>query len=207
MHILDTGPIFKFLTTDCAEELLLALGYQAVLVPEAVEFEILNTPRRHPQFKRAKEVWPKIPARFKKVLSDEPTQELRVCCRSILGLEFDQMYAQPKDRGEHMAILHGVVLARAGQKVLLVCDEEAGTAMIKKQQRLLAFQQMKGQHAPGGSIHHADTIQLLHWAIENGGFGGDRQVFLKRYRAMAALDSALPQDVKQTGLTKSPPWP
>ncbi|AZA09900.1 hypothetical protein [Corynebacterium pseudopelargi] len=207
MHILDTGPIFKFLTTDCVPELLLALGHHKVLVPEAVEFEISNTPKRHPQFRRASEVWPKIPPRFKEVLSDAPTDELRECCKSVLGLEFEHMYAQLKDRGENMAILHGVLLARAGHKVLLVCDEEAGTAMIKNQQRALAMQQLRRQHTPGGSIRHADTLQLLRWAIENGGFKNDMQVFLRRYQAMAALDSALPRDVKDTGLTKSPPWP
>lgn len=53
MHILDTGPIFKFLTTDCVPELLLALGHNKVHVPAAVEFEVLNTPTRHTQFEQS----------------------------------------------------------------------------------------------------------------------------------------------------------
>lgn len=49
MHILDTGPIFKFFATDCVPQLLAALGNSAIHVPEAVEFEILDTPTRRPQ--------------------------------------------------------------------------------------------------------------------------------------------------------------
>ena len=64
MHILDTGPIFKFFATDCVDELLLALGHSKIYVPEAVEFEISDTPTRHPQFERAAESWPFFPDRF-----------------------------------------------------------------------------------------------------------------------------------------------
>ncbi|MCG7231322.1 hypothetical protein D8M20_03840 [Corynebacterium propinquum] len=149
MHILDTGPIFKFLTTD----------------------------------------------------------ELRQCCQAVLGMEFEEMYAEPKDRGEHMAILHGVLRARAGEQVILVCDETAGTNVIKQQAKVLTQSQRRGQFSPGGSIQHADTIKLLRWAIEGGGFNGSREQFLTKYKAMAALDSSMPHTAKEVGLTKSPPWP
>lgn len=46
MHILDTGPIFKFLTTDCTPQLLVALGHNVICVPAAVEYEIFDTPKR-----------------------------------------------------------------------------------------------------------------------------------------------------------------
>lgn len=120
MHILDTGPIFKFLTTDCVPELL---------------------------------------------------------------------------------------CARAGEQVILVCDETAGTNVIKQQAKVLTQAQRRGQFSPGGSIQHADTIQLLWWAIEGGGFNGSREQFLTKYKAMAALDSSMPLTAKKVGLTKSPPWP
>lgn len=207
MHILDTGPIFKFLATDCPQELLLALGHNQIHVPEAVEYEVLDTPKRRPQFQRAADLWPRIPDRFMTVIPDTPTEELRECCREVLGLEFDEMYAQTKDRGENMAILHGVIRARAGDRVILICDEEAGSAVIRQQSRRLAFQHMRGQHTPGGAIEHADTLTLLRWAIERGGFQGNRAEFIKRYNRMASLDEALPRDVTETGLTKSPPWP
>ncbi len=206
MHILDTGPIFKFLTTDCVPQLLAALGHNRVHVPAAVEFEILNTPKRRTQFKRAAEAWPKLPARFKTVIPDTPTEELRACCRSVLGIDFDDMYASTKDRGENMAILHGVLLARAGEQVVLVCDEEAGTSTIRQQANALRMQHMQGRHEPGGRIQHADTLTLLRWAIEAGSFESQEH-FLRKYRAMASLDEALPKDVKATGLTKRPPWP
>lgn len=207
MHILDTGPIFKFLTNDCTRELLLALGHNPVSVPAAVEFEIRDTPTRRPQFERAVTQWDRLPSRFKQVLPDDPSDELRQCCRSVFGVEFEQMYATHKDRGENMAILHAVRLARAGEQVVVVCDDEAGSTMIRRQARALAMQHMRGLHVPGGQITHADTLLLLEWAIAKGGFNGDRAQFLKRYAAMAALDEALPKDVKATGLTKSPPWP
>lgn len=206
MHILDTGPIFKFLTTDCVQQLLAALGHNVVNVPEAVEFEILDTPTRHQQFKRATEVWPRFPERFKNVISDEPTEALRACCRSVLGMDFDDMYAIRRDRGENMALLHGVLLARAGEQVVLVCDEEAGTQKIQQQARVLRMQHMQGRHVAGGQIQHADTLLLLRWAIEAGAFES-QDLFVKKYRAMADLDSALPRDVKLTGLTGRPPWP
>jgi hypothetical protein len=206
MHILDTGPIFKFLTTDCVPQLLGALGNEVVNVPQAVEHEIFDTPTRHRQFKHATDVWRKVPDRFKNVIPDVPTDDLRELCETVLGTDFDTMYSHRKDRGENMAILHGVLLARAGEKVLLVCDEEAGTQLIKKQARLLAMQHVQGQHTPGGKIEHADTLTLLSWAIE-GGYFDSREHFLKKYHAMATLDEALPRDVSTTDLLKSPPWP
>ncbi|MDI9589043.1 MAG: hypothetical protein QM234_08860 [Acidobacteriota bacterium] len=206
MHILDTGPIFKFLTTDCVPQLLGALGHGVVHVPEAVEYEIFDTPTRHHQFKHARDVWRKVPDRFKYVIPDNPTDDLRELCETVLGTDFDTMYSQRKDRGENMAILHGVVKARAGEKVLLVCDEEAGTQIIKKQASLLQMQHMQGRHTPGGKIEHADTLTLLRWAIEGEHFDS-KEHFLKKYHAMASLDEALPKDVSKTGLLKSPPWP
>lgn len=207
MHILDTGPIFKFLTTDCVPELLCALGHNKIHVPEAVALEVLNTPTRHKQFERAREVWPRFPDRFREIIPDAATDELRQCCRAVLGMGFEDMYANPEDRGEHMVILHGVIRARAGEEVILVCDETAGTNMIKRQAKLLIAEQRRGKHPPGGSIQHADTIQLLRWAIERGGFRGSRTHFLKKYKVMAALDSSMPWTAKEAGLTKSPPWP
>ena len=206
MHILDTGPIFKFLATDSVPHLLAALGHNVVNVPEAVDFEITDTPKRREQFKRAAEVWPKFPKRFKRVIPDTPTDELRACCRSVLGMDFEDMYASRKDRGENMAILHGVLLARAGERVVLVCDEEAGTSKIKQQANVLKMQHMRGQHVAGGQIQHADTLTLLRWAIEAGAFASQSE-FLQKYQAMANLDEALPKDVKATGLTRRPPWP
>lgn len=188
-------------------ELLCALGHNKIHVPDAVAFEVLHTPTRHRQFEHARDVWPRFPERFREIIPDTPTEELRECCRAVLSMEFEDMYAEPKDRGEHMAILHGVLRARAGEQVILVCDEGAGTAMIKRQAQVLLAEQGKGEHSPGGSIQHADTIQLLRWAIESGGFNGSRKKFLKKYKAMAALDSALPLTAKEAGLTKSPPWP
>lgn len=205
MHILDTGPVFKFLTTDCVPQLLAALGNNVVNVPEAVNFEIFDTPKRHKQFERAAEVWPRFPDRFKNVIPDDPTDELRACCRSVLGMDFDDMYACRKDRGENMAVLHGVLLARTGEKVILVCDEVAGTSKIKQQAIALRMQHMRGQHVAGGQIQHANTLMLLRWAIEAGAFAS-QEAFVKKYRAMASLDSALPTDVKATGLTGRPPW-
>lgn len=206
MHILDTGPIFKFLTTDCVPQLLAALGHNVVNIPAAVEFEIYDTPTRKTQFKRAAEVWPRFPDRFKHVISDEPTDDLRACCRSVLGMDFDAMYARSEDRGENMAILHGVLLAREGKRVVLVCDEQAGSSKIEQQARVLKMQHMRGQHVAGGLLQHASTLTLLRWAIEAGAFES-QEAFVKKYRAMANLDSALPQDVKKTGLTERPPWP
>ncbi|NLE98642.1 MAG: hypothetical protein GX596_11750 [Propionibacterium sp.] len=207
MHILDTGPIFKFLTTDCVPELLCALGHNKIHVPQAVELEVLHTPDRHRQFEHAREVWPRFPDRFRVIIPDAATEELRQCCRAVLGMEFEDMYAEPKDRGEHMAILHGVLRARSGEQVVLVCDETAGINVIKRQAKVLLAAQARGEHVPGGSIQHADTIQLLRWAIEGGGFNGSRRQFLTKYKAMAALDSSLPLTAKEAGLTKSPPWP
>lgn len=207
MHILDTGPIFKFLTTDCVPELLCALGHNKIHVPQAVKFEVLHTPSRHTQFEHAREVWERFPERFREIIPDDATDELRQCCRAVLSMEFEDMYADQKDRGEHMAILHGVVRARAGEQVIIVCDEEAGTNVIKRQAKALIAAQQEGMYSAGGSIQHADTIQLLRWAIERGGFKGSRQKFLSKYAAMAALDSSMPYSAKQLGLTKSPPWP
>ena len=72
---------------------------------------------------------------------------------------------------------------------------------------MLTQAQRRGHFSPGGSIQHADTIQLLWWAIEGGGFDGSREQFLTKYKAMAALDSSMPFTAKEVGLTKSPPWP
>lgn len=206
MHIFDTGPIFKFLATDCVRQLLAAIGHSIIHVPAAVDFEIIDTPRRRQQFSRAAELWPRVPARFKHIIPDTPTDALRACCREVLGMEFDDMYNYTKDRGENMAILHGVLFARSGEHVILVCDEKAGSNIIKQQANALTMQQANGRHAPGGQIQYADTLTLLRWAIEAGAFKS-RQDFLKKYAAMANLDSALPQNVKSTGLTKRPPWP
>ena len=88
MHILDTGPIFKFLATDCVPELLCALGHNKIHVPAAVAFEVLHTPTRHTQFERAREVWLRFPERFREIIPDDPTDELRQCCRAVLSMEF-----------------------------------------------------------------------------------------------------------------------
>lgn len=206
MYIFDTGPIFKFLTTDCVPQLLEAIGKNVVNIPAAVDFEITDTPNRRRQFERAAQIWPRFPARFKNILPDDETEELQKCCRSVLGMNFAEMYACKKDRGENMAILHGVLLARAGEHVVLICDENAGTGKIKQQANALRMQQVHNQWAPGGQIQHADTLLLLRWAIEAGAFESQDQ-FIKKYRVMADLDEALPKDVKVTGLTKRPPWP
>lgn len=116
------------------------------------------------------------------------------------------MYARKQDRGENMAILHGVVRARAGDTVVIACDEEAGSRIISRQANVLTLEQMRGLHVPGGSIAHVDTLILLRWAIEAGAFSSLRE-FQKKYRAMVELDEALPREVKRTGLTKRPPWP
>ncbi|OFT67630.1 hypothetical protein HMPREF3145_11005 [Corynebacterium sp. HMSC05C01] len=206
MHILDTGPIFKFLATDSVPQLIAALGNHAIHVPEAVEYEIKDTPTRRPQFARAAELWPRLPDRFKVSLSDTPTDELRQLCQSILHIGFDEMYKQTRDRGENMAILHAVALARKGEHVIVVCDEEVGTAKIRRESNALKMQQTFGHHIPGGRIQHADTITLLRWAIEANAFDS-HEAFLKKYQAMTSLDEALPKDVKTTGLTGRPPWP
>lgn len=143
-YIFDTGPMLKFLTTDCVPQLLAAIGHAVVNVPGAVDFEIYDTPTRHRQFTHATEVWPKFPQRFKNMIPDEPTDELRACCRSVLGLDFDAMYAVEKDRGENMAILHGVLLARAGDHVVLACDERAGSEKIRKEAGILKMRQANG---------------------------------------------------------------
>lgn len=206
IHIFDTGPLFKFLTTDCVPQLLAALGNNVIHVPQAVEDEINDTPNRHPQFKRATEVWNrKLPERFKQIISDRPTDELRRCCRSVLGIDFDQMYAQRKDRGENMAILHGVLRARAGHKVILICDDEGGIALIRRQASILRMQHMQGLHVPGGQIQLAKTVTLLEWAIQSGKFESKEQL-IKKYQAMAQLDSALPSDIKDTGLLNRSLW-
>ncbi|MDO5722122.1 MAG: hypothetical protein Q4P06_06230 [Actinomycetaceae bacterium] len=153
IHVFDTGPLFKFLTTDCVPQLLAALGNNIIHVPQAVECEINNTPKRHPLFKKATEVWNrKFPQRFKQVISDAPNDELRECCLSVLGIDFDQMYSQSKDRGKNMAILHGALRARAGHKVILICDDEGGIALIRKQASILRMQHLLGLHTPGGQI-------------------------------------------------------
>lgn len=206
MYILDTGPILKFLTTDCVPELLSALGNHPIHVPEAVQYEVLDTPTRHPQFARAAELWPRIPDRFKVVLPDTPTDELRKLCRSVLKTDFDSMYRQTRDRGENMAILHAVSLAREGNKVYVACDEESETGIIKREANALKMQQMFGHHVPGGSIEHIDTRKLLKWAIENGAFES-RELFLAKYDRMAKLDASMPETAKEAGLTGSPPWP
>ena len=205
MHILDTGPLLKFLTTDCVPQLLAALGHNVIHIPEAVNFEITDTPKRREQFKHAAEVWPKFPERFKNVISDQPSDALRACCSSVLGMDFDEMYSKHEDRGENMAILHGVLLAQAGENVVLVCDDEAGTVKIEQQARVLVMQHTLGKHIPGGKIQHVSTLTLLHWAIEAGSFTSQAE-FIKKYKAMANLDEALPKDVKTTNLTKRPPW-
>lgn len=64
MIIFDTGPILKFLTTDCGPQLLSELNHTVVTVPAAVDEEIIDTPTRHRQIRRAAEVWPRFPARF-----------------------------------------------------------------------------------------------------------------------------------------------
>lgn len=206
MHILDTGPIFQFLATDCTPQLLVALGHNVINVPAAVEYEILNTPMRHRQFARAAEVWTrKFPDRFRRVLPDEPTEEMRECCLSVFGLKFSDMYSQTKDRDETMAILHGVLAARSGEKVLIVCDDQAGIRVTKRQSAILRAQQSRGLYNRGGSITHADTLTLLRWAIENGSFKSKAE-FLKRYQRMASLDEALPKETMETGLTSSHLW-
>lgn len=47
-YIFDTGPLFKFLATDCVPQLISAIGGSTVVVPEAVDFEIHDTPRSPP---------------------------------------------------------------------------------------------------------------------------------------------------------------
>lgn len=207
MHILDTGPIFKFLTTDCVPELLCALGHNKIYVPEAVAFEVSDTPTRRKQFEHAKLVWSRFPDRFREIISDTATDDLEATCRSVLGMEFDDMYADTIDRGEHMAILHGVIHARQGEDVIVACDDEAGSIIIQAQENALVAAQARGECSPNGSIKHVNSIQLLRWAIEGGGFSGSRKQFLAKYDAMAALDSSMPLSAKQEGLTKSPPWP
>ena len=206
MHILETGPIFKFLTTDFTPQLLVALGHNVICVPAAVEYEIFDTPRRRKQFARAAEVWRKsFPDRFRRVLSDEPSAELHECCLTVFGLEFSEMYSQTKDRGETMAILHGVLAARSGEQVLIVCDDEAGIRTIERQSAILREQQSRGLYNSGGSISHADTLTLLRWAIQNGAFESKTE-FLKRYERMASLDEALPKEIKKTDLLSPHLW-
>lgn len=206
-HILDTGPIFKFLVTDCVPHLFAALKTNPVCAPEAVQFEVLDSPRRHQQFEKAPEAWEhRVPERLKRILSDEATVEMRKLSQEVYQVDFDDLYAEKRDLGERMAVLHAVRLARSGESVLVVCDDEGGIADLEKQSRLLRMQHMHGLHAPGGSIRHAGTETILRWAIEAGAFT-TRTEFTTKYQAMVALDEALPRDLVSTGLLKSPPWP
>lgn len=206
-HILDTGPIFKFLVTDSVPHLFAALNRNPVCIPAAVEHEVLHTPRRHPQFEKAPHAWQhRVPPSLKRVLPDEGTPEMRALCREIFQRDFDELYAEKKDLGERMAVLHAVRLARAGESVVVVCDDEGGIALIKQHARLLQMQHMRHLHTPGGSIRHADTVTILGWAIQAGAFA-DRAELTTKYRAMVSLDEALPRDLTTTGLLTSPPWP
>lgn len=206
IHVVDTGPILKFFATNSAQHLVEALNSNPITVPEAVEYEILNTPNRHTQFKKAPNAWSRLPERFKVILPDQKTDDLDNCCRTVFGVDFDQMYKISKDRGETMALLHGLILARRGDKVTIVCDDDPARVTIQREANKLKLQQMQKKCPPGGEITLATTLDLLDWAIRSGSFE-TRNDFLAKYNLMAQLDSALPQQAKSAGLTGSPPWP
>lgn len=205
-YIFDTGPLFKFLATDCVPQLISAIGGSTVVVPEAVDFEIHDTPDRRPQFRRARDVWKKFPPRFRDVIPDSPSEELRRCCNRVFGIDLETLYRHKKDLGENMMLLHGLSRAHAGEKVVLICDDQGGIAKAEEQIRVLRHRQHLGTGPAEGSLSYAKTTSLLHWAIEVGSFKSQEH-FIKKYNMMAELDEALPKKVKDTGLTKRPPWP
>lgn len=200
MNIIDTGPIFKFLSVGCASHLISALGGEKINVPEAVSREIIDTPNRHHQFKPAVKHWKTLQKNFVNVL-DDGRHGVEECCKEVFGQTLEELMEDPEDSGEEFAILHGVLEARAGEDVVIICDDEGGRADIER----VAKEHSADSRYNGGSIKLADTLMLLEWAIQNGAFKS-RKDFLTKYKLMSELDSALPRKVKDTGLTTSPPW-
>lgn len=206
MYILDTGPIFKFLATHCTAELIAALGGNTIHVPAAVEREILSTPERYPQFMPAIREWGDLRPNFKKVLDDHGSEHLDRHCLRVMRRPLDEVYAHPRDLGETMAVLHGLVAAEHGAEVVIACDDGAGKELIVRQQKFINLMRVRGRCKGCGSIRHVDTLELLRWAIAADGGFTDKARFRAKYREMANLDSALPPDLNDTDLMKRSLW-
>lgn len=200
MYVVDTGPVLKFFATNNERWLFGALGHNPIHAPDAVREEVFSVPTRRKQFERAPRVWQRVENRFVIRLSDEPTPELAEAARNVLAQNLEQVQSVSQDLGEKMALLHASLGAERGERVVVLCDDQAAQHLIAREGARL---QRRGA---SGSVSVVDTIRVLTWAVEAGVID-DKNALRAGYARMAALDESLPRDIATTGLLRRPHWP
>lgn len=187
--------------------MFMGLDQEPIYVPDAVRYEVHDTPTRKTQFSHAPEVYSKLPKRLVKSLSDTPTEALEKHCLKVFQQPLQDILNLSSDKGEHLALIHASRYASEGERVRILCDDGPATTLIEQAQVRLNYEQRLGRASANGSIAILSSIDILERAIASGAFEADKVAFRKKYLRMSQLDSSLPGELKNTHLLKSPPWP
>jgi hypothetical protein len=125
--VIDAGPALNFFSINRERLLLATLG--PISAPETVRDEVLRKARTDARFRRAEQVWARLPASLLQILSDDETPQLAAVVARLSGLPVAERVRQGKDLGEVMVIAHAVVAAEAGHSVTVLIDDGRGAEL------------------------------------------------------------------------------
>ncbi|MFD4368673.1 PIN domain-containing protein [Rhodococcus sp. NPDC058521] len=198
--IIDAGPALNFLSIN--KERLLSSVTGPISTPETVRNEVFAKSGRDPRFTAVEKVWKKIPAKWLKVLPDDPAPELLAALERISQQPWGQRLATAQDLGETMVVAHAVVLAEAGQRVTVIIDGRGGAELATNENRRPA--RLRGAGLPYGSIAFVNTPTILEKAA-GGQYLPNKESMREVYERLRGCDDGL-LPIKHTRLLSTEVW-
>jgi len=192
--VIDAGPALNFFSINREHLLLTTLG--PISAPEIVRDEVLRKARTDARFRRAEQVWNRLPPRLLQTLSDDETPQLSAAVARVSGLPMAERIRKGKDLGEIMVIAHGVVAAEAGHTVTVVIDDGQGAALATLEIRRL--DRLRASGRAFGALRLVGTRTILERAA-GGEHLPDRAAMRDIYERLRSCDNGLPP-IEQTGL-------
>lgn len=198
--IIDAGPGLNFFSINKERLLIGTLG--PLCAPETVRDEILHKARQDSRFAAAHKVWNKLPERLMKVLPDDVTPELAAVVHRIAGLPIEERLKRPKDLGETMVIAHAVVVAEAGDDVIVLIDDGPGARTATSEINRLRRLRTSGHSV--GAVRLVSTLTVLERAAGKQ-YIPDKNAMRDTYTWLRGLDDGLPP-IETTNLLSPTVW-
>lgn len=198
--IIDAGPALNFLAINKERVLFSAMG--PISTPETVRNEVFSKSDRDSRFSRVEKVWNKVPSRLLEVLPDDPTAELVSTLGRISQQPWEQRLSTARDLGETMVVAHAVVQAEAGQRVIVIIDDQGGAILATSEIRRL--ERLRGAGRSVGAISLVNTVTILEKAA-GGEHLPDRKSMREVYDRLRTCDDGL-LPIDRTPLLSSTVW-
>lgn len=197
--IIDAGPALNFLAINKERVLTSVVG--RISTPESVENEVLEKSRTDPRFRPVAHVWARMRTNWIELLNDDETPELDAAVHRMTNLPMAERKTKAKDLGEVMVVAHAVVKAEAGERVIVIIDDQAGALIATAEKRRL---ERLRQHRPVGSIMIVNTVAILQKAA-GGNYLPDKTAMREVYTKLRGCDDGLPP-IAMTPLLSPSVW-